>query len=196
MAFLYFWQLFFIYVTEDFQTGTTFRYCIIVHASFFLCWDFAMLPAQLQSFSAIWTRLLVSDYRLEYGWLLLCGCQRAWSVPTAFYTKFFSWILYFILYQDIVTHLLSSAGSSKDQSGHYISGYLPSAASCLETGSLSGFGFILQMFCKKKKSSYESKCIQRRGKVTAHETCSMKYRTVEELSSYDADRKERKPRGK
>lgn len=36
MAFLYFWQLFFIYVTEDFLTGTTFRYCIIVHASFFL----------------------------------------------------------------------------------------------------------------------------------------------------------------
>ena len=95
-----------------------------------------------------------------------------------------------------MTHLLSSAGSSKDQSGHYISGYLPSAASCLETGSLSGFGFILQMFCKKKKSSYESKCIQRRGKGTAHETCSMKYRTVEELSSYDADRKERKQRGK
>ena len=62
--------------------------------------------------------------------------------------KILQLILYFILYQDIVTHLLSSAGSSKDQSGHYISGYLPSAASCLETGSLSGFGFILQMFCK------------------------------------------------
>ena len=42
-----------LYITEDFLTGTTFRYCIIVHASFFLCWDFAMLPAQLQSFSAI-----------------------------------------------------------------------------------------------------------------------------------------------
>ena len=41
------------FLTEDFLTGTTFRYCIIVHASFFLCWDFAMLPAQLQSFSAI-----------------------------------------------------------------------------------------------------------------------------------------------
>jgi len=78
----------------------------------------------------------------------------------------------------------------------FISGYLPSAASCLETGFLSGFGFILQMFCKKEKSSYDSKCIQRRGKVTVHETCSMKYRTVEELSSYDADRKERKQRGK
>lgn len=33
-GFLYYWQLFFIYVTEDFLTGTTFRYCIIVHASF------------------------------------------------------------------------------------------------------------------------------------------------------------------
>ena len=33
-------------------------------------------------------------------------------------------------------------------------------------------------------------------KVTAHEACSMKYRTVEELSSYEADRKERKQRGK
>ena len=95
-----------------------------------------------------------------------------------------------------MTHLSSSAGSSKDQSGHYISGYLPSAASCLETGSLNGFGFILQMFCKKEKSSYDSKCIQRRGKVTVHETCSMKYRTVEELGSYKADRKERKQRGK
>lgn len=30
----------------------------------------------------------------------------------------------------------------------------------------------------------------------AHETCSMKYRTVEELGSYKADRKERKQRGK
>ena len=37
---------------------------------------------------------------------------------------------------------------------------------------------------------------KRRGKVTAHETCSMKYRTVEELGSYKADRKERKQRGK
>ena len=53
-----------------------------------------------------------------------------------------------------------------------------------------------QMFCKKEKSSYDSKCIQRRGKVTAHEACSMKYRTVEILSSYKADRKERKQRGK
>ena len=33
-------------------------------------------------------------------------------------------------------------------------------------------------------------------KVTAHEACSMKYRTVEILSSYKADRKERKQRGK
>ena len=142
-----------------------------------------MLPVQLQSFSAILNQIIgnrITGWSMADSYYVGVREHDRYQQPSIQNSSAESCI--FILYQDIVTHLLSSAGSSKDQSGHYISGYLPSAASCLETGSLSGFGFILQMFCKKKKSSYESKCIQRRGKVTAHETCSMKYRTVEELA--------------